>query len=113
MKKQQLFTNASVNAILSQLQQYLKKLYAQRLIDVVLFGSYARGDGVPGSDIDVMIVLQAPVNPGTEIARVSDFTANLSLQHNIVISCTFVSAERFRSERSPLLLNIRREGIRI
>ena len=27
----------------------------------------------------------------------------------VVISCTFISAERFNTEKSPLLLNVRRE----
>ena len=99
--------------VLPQLRHYLRKLYGDRLVDVVLFGSYARGEAVPGSDIDVLVVLQGPVRPGEEIARVGDFTAALSLEHNTVISCTFVSAERFRTEESPLFLNIRREGVRI
>ncbi len=99
--------------LLPQLRRYLHQLYGKRLVDVVLFGSHARGDAAPGSDIDVLIVLQGPVSPGEEIARVGDFTAALSLEHDVVISCTFVSAERFRSEKSPLFLNVRREGVRI
>lgn len=100
-------------ALLPQLRHYLHQLYGKRLVDVVLFGSYARGDAAPGSDIDVLVVLQGPVRPGEEITRVGDFTATLSLEHNAVISCTFASAERFHNENSPLFLNVRREGVRI
>ncbi len=112
-KRTKLSAQALPIALLPQLRHYLYQLYGKRLVDVVLFGSYARGDAIPGSDIDVLVVLQGPVRPGEEIARVGDFTADLSLEHNAVISCTFVSAERFRTEKSPLFLNIHREGIRI
>jgi predicted nucleotidyltransferase len=78
---------------------------------MLLFGSQARGDAEPGSDIDVLIVLQGPVNPGEEIVRTGALTAALSLQHNVVLSRVFVSAEQFSGEQSPLLLNVRREGI--
>ncbi len=35
----------------------------------MLFGSQARGDKMPGSDIDVLVVLKGPVRPGEEIRR--------------------------------------------
>jgi len=98
-------------AIVSELRQHLEALYNERLAQIVLFGSQARGDAVSGSDIDVLVVLQGPVRPGQEIARTGEATALLSLKYDTVISCTFVSADRYTTERSPLLLNVRREGV--
>jgi len=100
-------------AILAELRRRLQGIYGPRLARLVLFGSRARGDAEPGSDIDVLVVLYGPVAPGEEIARVGAMTAELSLKHDVVISCTFVSAERYSTERSPLLLNVRREGVAI
>jgi predicted nucleotidyltransferase len=100
-----------LTAILAELRHQMVALYGDRLIRVILYGSQARGDAEPGSDIDVLIVLKGPVDPGDEIERVGGFTARPSLQHNVVISCAFVSDERFRGEQSPFLLNVRREGV--
>jgi predicted nucleotidyltransferase len=77
----------------------------------VLFGSQARGDAEPGSDIDVLVVLQGVVSPCEEIARTINDVADISLAYNEVVSCVFVSEEQFERERSPLLLNVRREGV--
>jgi len=35
----------------------------------------------------------------------------LSLEYDMVISRAFVSKEQFERERSPFLLNVRREGV--
>lgn len=80
---------------------------------MMLFGSRARGDAQPESDFDVLVVLRGPVDAGEEILRSGKVAASLSLQFNVVLSRVFISAERFFTEQSPLLLNIRREGIRI
>jgi predicted nucleotidyltransferase len=79
----------------------------------MLFGSQARGDADPGSDIDVLVVLERPVRPGEEIARTGEITAEISLENNIVISCTFISADRFEHEESPLMINVRKEGVAV
>jgi uncharacterized protein len=97
--------------ILTELRRRFEAFYGERLVQILLFGSQARGDATSGSDIDVLIVLQGPVNPGDEITRTSTLTASLSLQYDVVISRVFVSGAQFTDEQSPLLLNVRREGI--
>lgn len=97
--------------ILTELRGQFEELYGSRLINLILYGSQARGDAEAGSDIDVLVVLKGPVNPGEEIERVGEITASLSLRYDVVISCIFISTDRFYKERSPLLLNVHREGI--
>ena len=98
-------------AILSELRPRLEAIYGDRLVKLVLFGSQARGDADPESDIDVLVVLKGKVNPWDEIPRGGEATAALSLKHDVVISSTYISEERYNSEQSPLLNNARREGI--
>ena len=102
-----------LRAILTELRHRFKLLYGERLIQIILFGSQAWGDAEPGSDIDVLVVLKDPVNPGDEIDRTIDIVAELSLQHDEVISCVFIGEQRFTHRHGPLLRNIRREGITI
>jgi uncharacterized protein len=103
--------NGKLTAILSELRRRFDVLYGRRLVRMILFGSQARGDVERGSDIDVLVVLRGEVSPCDEIARTIEAVAEVSLHHNEVVSCVFISEEQFECERSPLLLNIRREGM--
>ena len=103
--------NNRTRSVVNQLKQALSSLYGTRLKRVIVFGSQARGEAEPFSDIDVLVVLQGPVLPGDEIARTGEIVATLSLQSDSVISCLFMDEERFLHRAGPLLRNIRREGV--
>jgi len=101
----------SIIHIISNLEKSLWGLYGGRFSRLILFGSRARGDADEGSDVDVLVVLKGEVNAEKEIGRATPTTAALSLKHNVVISCVYVSEEQYRREKSTLLINVRREGV--
>jgi len=94
-----------------RLQHKLRELYGVRLQGVILYGSYARGTQTQQSDIDVAVVLDGNVKPGLEIDRMIDVATDLNLEYDTLISVYPVSASDYRSRQSPLLINLRREGI--
>jgi predicted nucleotidyltransferase len=102
-----------LRTILTELRRQFEALYGERLVQMMLLGSQTRGDAKPGSDIDVLVVLEDPLHPGDEIERTGAIVAELSLQYAEVISCVFIGANRFRYRHGPLLRNIRREGMPI
>jgi uncharacterized protein len=103
--------NDKLKNILNELRSHFEKLYDSRLVTMVLYGSQARGDAHPDSDIDLLVVLKAPVQAGGEIDRTLQIVADLSLQNDEVISCQFMNEEKFTNYQGPLLRNIRKEGI--
>jgi predicted nucleotidyltransferase len=107
----QALTQRKLDTILAELREQFDHLYGPRLVNLVLYGSQARGDAEFGSDIDVLVILEGPVEPYREIERATPTTAALSLKHDVVISCVYISAERYSQEKSPFLLNVHREGV--
>ena len=105
--------NERIKTIVSEFRQRLQQLYGERLEQVILFGSQARGDAVEGSDIDVMIVLKGEVNVGEEVSRTTELCSELSLANDVVISTIFMPVYRYRHGQSPLLLNVHAEGITV
>ena len=97
--------------ILAELRRELEGIYGDRLVKMILFGSQARGDAEGGSDIDVLVVLEGGGRPAEETRRTADLRAELSLSHDMVVSLLFVSADRYLGEQSPLMINVRREGV--
>jgi predicted nucleotidyltransferase len=102
-----------LRSILAELRARLERIYGPRLLKLVLYGSQARGDAEDGSDIDVLVVLHGPVDPGLEIARTEFDVAKVSLVYGVAVTCFFVSLEQFDHEQSPLLMNARREGVTV
>ena len=101
----------TLSLLLSEFKRELRTLYGERLKDVILFGSYARGEAHAGSDVDVMVVLRGDVAPGREIDRMIDVITDLNLKYNVLLSVVPMAEEKYLRRNSPLLLNVRREGI--
>ena len=97
--------------ILTRLRAGLEELLGEQLEAVYLYGSHARGDARPDSDIDVLIIMKEDFDYGEVLSRTLDLTAALSLEHDVVISRAFFTRERFEHEKSPFLMNVRREAV--
>lgn len=97
--------------IIEEFKRQIGQLYGSRLKKVILYGSFARGEGTDDSDIDLAVVLAGEVSPGEEIDRMIDIVFEINLEHNVLISIYPVSEEDYRTVNSPLLMNVRREGI--
>ena len=100
-----------VSKIVAELRERLEELYGDRLERVILFGSQARGDATPESDVDVLVVLRGEVSPVEEIRRTGGMVSELSLEHDTDVAVMFISAERLHAGQSPFVLNVRREGV--
>ena len=102
---------SQLQTILSELKVRLTELYGERLEKLVLFGSQARGDAEPDSDIDVLVVLKGEVNASRENDQTLDLRVDWNLTHGTLIQFVYVSNERYAGEKSPLMINVRREGV--
>lgn len=80
---------------------------------LILYGSQARGEAQPHSDIDILVVLKGTVRPGQEIERTGGVVGELSLEFDAVIECLFVEEARFAALASPVIEKAAREGISI
>ena len=103
----------ALRPLLSELKRRLQALYGDRLDRLVLYGSQARGDTHAESDVDVLVVLHGPVNPGREIRRMSDVCFQLGMEHETLISAHPVSSSEYPNPTSNWLANVRREGVTV
>ncbi|MFQ6051735.1 MAG: nucleotidyltransferase family protein [Candidatus Hydrothermarchaeota archaeon] len=97
--------------ILTEFRTEIEKLYGKRLKNIILYSSWARGEATEESDIDLLIVLEGKVVPGKEIDRMIDIITEINLKYGVLISIYPVSEEDYHRVNSPLLINVRKEGL--
>jgi len=104
----------NIKKILRALKKGLVEIYGDQLQAVILFGSFARGEGrLPDSDIDVMIVLKGEFDRREMDRRSWGLVADLSLENDVVISTKLASESQYSESNWPLYVNVRREGVAV
>lgn len=96
--------------LLGELKHGLVELYGDRLEGLYLFGSRARGEQAPDSDVDVLIVLDEIGHYG-ELDRMSELVSSLSLRYDLSISGVLLPAAEWRDGESPFVLTAREDAI--
>ena len=96
---------------IDELLEGLKKLYGDNLCRVILYGSKARGEGTDDSDIDIMVVLKNLGSRAVERKRISEIVWKVCYKYDVLIGETIKSESEFLNRVTPLMLNVRRDGL--
>ena len=94
-----------------------KNIYGEKLKEVILFGSCARGDFEDDSDVDVMILLDVPRSEVEEADHKMDpviSRLDKKYEYELLFSPIVQSYSEFNYwiEALPFYQNVRKEGIR-
>ena len=104
----------TLNTVLDRICEYARMVLGDKLYAVKLYGSYARGDYDEESDIDVMVVADISPNNRSEIRKkLFDFTYDLNLQYNVLLSVFIQDKDTFETYKDsyPFFKNIEKEGV--
>lgn len=102
-----------INKFLEEFKMELKTLYGKRLKNIILYGSWARGDATDESDVDLAIILEGEVVPFEEIDRLTEIACDIDLKYEVLISLYPISEHYYFHINTPFLINLREEGISI
>jgi uncharacterized protein len=102
---------AANDPILKRYREALDEIYGARLERVVLYGSRVRGDAHKESDYDVAVFLRDMPDRWQELDRLADLSTKIIVEED----GPFIHAMPFRAdayhERSPLMHEVRTDGI--
>ena len=99
-----------IDTILKKLKKDLKAALGEKIGNLILFGSYSRGDNTEYSDVDLLILVNSRLTRD-ETRKVDDLIAGYSLEHDVVISGLVYPIDTYQRFNTPFLLNIKEEGI--
>jgi len=100
-----------IASLLVELREELRQLYGGRLRGVYVFGSHARGDFDPESDLDLLVVLDDFASYAAEVDRTAEVASRLSLHYGVSVSQVFLREVEWTSSDSPFVRNVRDEAI--
>jgi len=103
-----------LNIVMNAFVVGCKDLFGDRLSDVRLFGSYARGDYNNDSDIDVMVILDMSEEEiRKSLFSVCRIASDLDLEYNTHIIPVLQSMQEYElhKETYGFFRNVEREGV--
>ena len=107
-------TKNELNSILQKLTQIYRSVYGENLVQVILYGSYARGDYHTDSDVDVVAIVHGDRKTlQQQLKKVWDSSCELELEYDTILSPTVIPYEEFKQYQTvpPYYRDISQEGV--
>ncbi|MCJ7577476.1 MAG: nucleotidyltransferase domain-containing protein, partial [candidate division Zixibacteria bacterium] len=79
-------TQKDIEPILEEVKNSLRKIYGERLKEVILYGSYARGDATEDSDIDIIVLLDEIRDFDAELDTLFEVIGQVDFKYDTLIS---------------------------
>ncbi|PWB43527.1 MAG: nucleotidyltransferase [Candidatus Methylomirabilota bacterium] len=103
----------TVAELLRQCKTVLEGHYGPRFHGLILFGSMARNQASPVSDIDLLVLLNQPFDYFRELRQIIELLYPLQLESDRLISAKPARLDEFEHGSTRLYRNAKREGLRI
>lgn len=99
-------------SVLRELQRRIQREFPEWSFRMTLFGSRARGDADPDSDMDILLEVETDGISFAQKQRLRRVAGEVSIDFSVVISI-LISDRRLREERGDFSIfqNIQEEGI--
>jgi Uncharacterised protein family (UPF0158) len=91
----------------------LRRLYRDRLREVLMIGAWARGDAHPESELELLVVLDSVPDRWEERRRMDRVMWRHSMRNDTVIVCSAITESELVRAGTPLLVRAKAEGVRI
>ncbi len=98
-------------AVLQKLVSGLIPIFDGQIEQVILYGSVARGNDTPESDMDIAVLVHS-YTPAMHDAM-TDLIVDLELEYDVVLSVLLIDVEEFKvwENTMPFYRNVRKDGI--
>ncbi len=100
-----------IKRLINQIKAHLVKVYGEGIKKVILYGSCVRDEATRDSDIDILVLVDQPLNPFEVRESLSDLLFDILLEEGELISVIAVPEHLFENYNSPFMLNVKKEGL--
>jgi predicted nucleotidyltransferase len=99
--------------IIEQCKKVLENHYGAQCAGLIVYGSTARNDASPESDIDLLVLLHEPFEYFQELETIVDLLYPVQLASERLISAKPAAVDAFERGDLQLYRNAKREGMRV
>ena len=99
--------------ILARCKKTLQEHYGAHFAGLVLYGSIARDDAKADSDIDLLVLLNGPIDYFQELRTLTDLLYPIQLVSDRLISAKPAAVDEYKRGSLQLYRNAAREGISV
>jgi predicted nucleotidyltransferase len=96
---------------LAKVKAALAEEFGERFRGLVLFGSEARGEAEPDSDVDLLVLLRGPVDLTADLRRIIAATYDMELEIDRPLSAIPMDEEAYQQGELPFLWEVRKEAV--
>ncbi len=103
-----------IHTLLTQYLSEVQKIYGAHLKSVILYGSYARGDYTPDSDVDIMLLVDLVAEEADVYSdALSELGYEYNVNYNIWMMPVVKNLQHFKQwvEAYPFYTNVQKEGV--
>jgi predicted nucleotidyltransferase len=91
----------------------LKKHYGSQFQGLIVYGSYARDQATPASDLDLLVLLNQPFDYFQELRSITELLYPLQLESEYLISAKPADVNDYYNGALQLYRNVLREGVNV
>lgn len=109
-------TPIQLKQIADEVKRDMQSVLGDKLHQIILYGSYARGDYDSESDIDLMVLADVSAEEiGSYRKRVNRAASKIGLAHDVMITIALKDKQFFDSHQEilPFYRNVASEGVSI
>ncbi len=109
-------TGIQLDNISNQMVECYRSIYGMDIVEIFIYGSYARKDCNDESDIDMAAIVKGNrIDLQQKLKRVWDMSADIGLENDIIVSPSVIPYDEFEEykDKLPYYMNILKDGRRI